>query len=58
MIQNLLDRLEEPSSWAAIATVLAMFGISIEAGLWSLIVQAGAGVSALVAFFVGEKSAP
>lgn len=55
---SLARRFSEPSSYAGIATVLALFGIELPMGEWHAIVQiaclAGSLVAALIAFFKPE----
>ncbi len=52
---NLLDRLREPSSWAAIAAGLAAFGFSIPSAIWQSIVGIGTGVAVLAGVLLREK---
>jgi hypothetical protein len=54
-LKNLVERLKEPSSWAAIASAMLALGISVDPGLWQHLALAGTGVSGLLAFFMGEK---
>jgi hypothetical protein len=49
-------RFKEPSSWAALAGVAALVGVNVPAAEWQLIANAGAGIMALVAFFLPENS--
>lgn len=50
-----LVRLKEPSSWAAIAGALGVFGINVAPEVLKEIVQAGTGLSALAALLLPEK---
>lgn len=53
-MKALVNRLKEPSTWSAIFTALAAVGISMPEGLAQLVIGAGAGVAALLAFFLPE----
>ncbi|MGI9499413.1 MAG: hypothetical protein ACR2P3_05215 [Geminicoccaceae bacterium] len=57
MLMNWLERLKEPSSYASIATVLALAGVNLDADLLSAIAQGGAAIAAIVGIFLREKSA-
>lgn len=57
VVDWLLDRLDEPSSWAAIAAGLAGAGINIDSGLWQGIVWTGMGIATIVGFVLKEKKA-
>ncbi len=50
----LINRLKEPSSWAAITAIGVLFGLPSEA--LNLVGQVGAGVAGLLAFALPEKS--
>jgi uncharacterized membrane protein len=54
---QILARFKEPSSWAGIAVLISVAGnlIGIPAGASELIVNAGASICALAAFFMTEK---
>lgn len=54
-LKELVNRLKEPSSWAAIASAMLALGLSVDPGLWQHLALAGTGVSGLVAFFMREK---
>ena len=56
-LETIVARLKEPSSYAALASVLAMVGVNVDPGLWQAIVVAATGVSGLAAFFLSEKGA-
>lgn len=49
------DRLREPSSYAALAGVLAMVGVNIDAELWQYVVGAASALAGIAGFFIGEK---
>ena len=51
-----LKRLTEPSSYASMAAVLAIVGVNVDVQLLSMIANTGAGIAALVGFFLAEKS--
>ncbi len=55
-MSRLLDRLREPSSYAAVAAVLAMIGVNIDAELWQYVVGAASALAGIAGFFLGEKS--
>ena len=56
-MKNFVQRFKEPSSWAGIAVLFNIFGpiIGLPVGSADVIVQAGAGLAAAVAFFLAEK---
>ena len=51
---HIISRFKEPSSYAALAGVLAMVGISIPVELWQNIVMLACGASGVVGFFMSE----
>ena len=56
-MSTLIARLREPSSYAALAAVLAAVGVNVEPGLWQAVVGAATGLSGLAGFFLAEKGA-
>lgn len=52
---DLINRFKEPSSYAAVAAVLALVGINIDAELWGYIVSACAALAGVFGFFMKEK---
>jgi len=52
---NLIERFKEPSSYSAIAAVLAMCGVIIPSDLWQSIVMIGCGISGAAGFLIKEK---
>ena len=54
MVQYVLSRLKEPSTWAAIATVAVGLGITIDAELVQAICTAGAAIAAVLAILIKE----
>ena len=54
-MKNLIERFKEPSSYSAIAAVLAMCGIMIPSDLWQSIVMIGCGISGAAGFLIKEK---
>lgn len=50
-----IDRLKEPSSYAALAAVLAMVGVNVDPGLWQYFVAALTGLAGIAGFFAKEK---
>ena len=53
-MNNIMHRLKEPSSYAALAGVLAMVGVTVPVDLWQNIVMLACGVSGVVGFFMSE----
>jgi len=54
-MKALLQRLREPSSYAAIAAVLAMIGVNIDEGLWRDVVMAATGLAGILGVTLREK---
>jgi len=54
MLQYLLARAKEPSSYAGLATVMGMIGISIAPAEWQAIVGVLTAVASLAAILVPE----
>ncbi|MGH6954160.1 MAG: hypothetical protein ACREGL_08265 [Alphaproteobacteria bacterium] len=54
-MKTLLQRLREPSSYAAIAAVLAMIGVNIDEGLWRDAVMAATGLAGILGVMLREK---
>lgn len=52
---DLLKRFTEPSSYAALAAVLALVGVNIDAELWQYVVGALTAVAGIIGFFMTEK---
>tara|TARA_R110002020_G_scaffold423344_1_gene632460 strand:+ start:939 stop:1127 length:189 start_codon:yes stop_codon:yes gene_type:complete len=55
-MNRIINRFKEPSSYAALAGVLAMVGISVPVELWQNIVMLACGVSGVVGFFMSETN--
>ncbi len=55
-MQKIIDRFKEPSSYAALAAVLALVGVQIPDELWGYAVQALSGLFGVIGFFMREKS--
>jgi hypothetical protein len=53
---KLVDRLKEPSSWAAIAAAFAAFGITIPNDWVHAISLVGAGLASILGIVLKEKS--
>jgi len=53
-MNHIISRFKEPSSYAALAGVLAMIGISVPVELWQNIVMLACGASGVVGFFMSE----
>ena len=54
-LKGLISRFKEPSSYSAIAAVLAMCGIMIPSDLWQSIIMLGCGASGVAGFLLKEK---
>ena len=54
----ILQRAKEPSSYAAIASILAMVGVNIGEEMWSHIVMGITSVAAVVGIVMSEKGKP
>ena len=52
---NFIARFKEPSSYSAIAAVLAMIGIMIPSDLWQSIIMLGCGAAGIAGFWLREK---
>lgn len=50
----ILTRLREPSSWAGVSVILALFGVRLAPETLDLVIQAGAAVAALAAVVMKE----
>lgn len=57
IIVSILDRFKEASSWAGIASLLALVNINLEPGLVDKITIVGAAVAGLLAFILKDKVA-
>jgi hypothetical protein len=57
MLDMLLSRLKEPSSYVAIAALLGTVGWQFAPEHLELMTQVGATVAALIGFFMAEKKA-
>jgi hypothetical protein len=53
---KLVDRLKEPSSWAALAAGFGTFGIALPGGLVRVVSLFGAGLCVLLGVMLKEKS--
>ena len=54
-MKHLIARFREPSSYAALAGVLAMVGVMIPADLWQNIVMTACGIAGVMGFVLSEK---
>lgn len=52
---DIISRFKEPSSYSAIAAVMAMIGVIIPSDLWQSIVMIGCGVAGAFGFFMKER---
>jgi hypothetical protein len=56
VMQQLIKRLREPSSYAALTGVLALIGVNVDPGLMQNISTALAALAGVAGFFLGEKA--
>ena len=54
-MKALLERLQEPSSWAAIGGILVVAGIELAPEFWDKIVEAGGALSFVAAYLMRER---
>lgn len=54
-MEYLISRLKEPSTWAGLSVLLAMFGVSVGQDELSVI---GAGIGSLLAIILRERGKP
>lgn len=52
----IITRIKEPSSWAALAAMLAGLGVSLPDDLWKSIAMIGTGVAGVLGFVMAEKA--
>jgi hypothetical protein len=57
LLRALLDRLDEPTSWAAIGAMLALFGVNVDAELWGATVNAAIAISGLLLVLIPTRKA-
>ena len=57
-MQYIISRLKEPSSWAAIAAVIAGFGLQLDGELLQHISALGVAAAGLAGFLLQEKKKP
>lgn len=57
-MQKVIQRFKEPSSWAGIAVLINVLGglVGLPPGAADVIVQAGSGIAAALAFFMAERA--
>jgi|DEB0MinimDraft_12_1074336.scaffolds.fasta_scaffold00487_10 hypothetical protein len=55
-MSQIIKRLREPSSYAALASVLALTGVNIDPGLMQNISTALAALAGVAGFFLHEKA--
>ncbi len=55
MIQSLIARFKEPSTYAGLGVLLMAFGVRLEDALWNAIVQVGIAGASLAAIVMAEK---
>jgi|TARA_R110002012_G_scaffold195437_1_gene363675 uncharacterized membrane protein YccC len=54
-MDHITDRLKEPSSYSAIAAVLAMCGIIVPHPTWQMVCLIGCGAAGVLGFWMSEK---
>lgn len=57
IVEKVIGRLKEPSTYAALTGVLTYFGITIPEGIVNPIAALGVGIAGLLGFFLTEKKA-
>jgi hypothetical protein len=55
MVDVMLARLREPSSWASIVAALGMIGFAIPDELWTAVSLIGSGVALLLGIVLRER---
>ncbi len=53
-LRVLASRFKEPSSWAGLAGILALVGLSVDGAIVEAVTYIGAGLAGLVAVFLPE----
>lgn len=54
----ILARAQEPSTWAALAALLAGLGVQLPAGLWQTITYAGMAIAGAAGILLRETTKP
>lgn len=54
-LRQLAARFKEPSSWAGIAGIMAIFGVHLDPGILNAIIVFMAGFAGLLAVIIPEK---
>ena len=57
-IAAIARRLREPSSWAGLSGLLALFGVHLAPDFLQSIILIGAGAAGVISIFVPEKGQP
>jgi len=57
LVDKVVGRFSEPSTYAALTGVLTYFGIAIPEGIVNPIAAIGVGIAGLLGFFLKEKKA-
>ena len=52
----ILDRLKEPSSWAAVTALIAGVFPTVPTGVWQYVAAIGGALTGLLGIFLSEKS--
>ena len=58
MLEGLLKRLKEPSTYAGIASIIGLFGIHVAPETWTAIIAVLTAVAGLLAIVLPEKVKP
>lgn len=55
-LRNIALRFKEPSSWAGLAGLVALLGISVDPGLMQSAAMVGAGLAGIAAILIPEDT--
>jgi hypothetical protein len=55
-MNNAINRLKEPSTWAGLAVLASLFGVNVAQDQFAAVSQAGAAIAGLLAVFIPEYS--
>ena len=58
MLEGLLKRLKEPSTYAGLASIVGLFGIHVAPETWTAIIAVLTAVAGLLAIILPEKAKP
>ena len=57
MLKFIINRLREPSTWAALPSIVVAFGLGVPPGALEAVTQVGLGLAGLAGVLLREKSA-